>query len=94
MNGVNRHIIQKQFLEVEMQDPPDAFVFRNRLGELYYERILPGLEKMFDEIGTKNKLIRKEFLEIDVGVIPSKNWEELFVDKVLRKMKESLILEK
>jgi hypothetical protein len=93
MNGINRHIIQKQFLEVEMQDPPDAFAFRNRLGELYYDRILPGLEKMFDEIGTKNKLIRKEFLEIDVGVIPSKNWEELFVDKVLRKMKESLILE-
>jgi hypothetical protein len=93
MNGVNRHIIQKQFLEVEMQDPPDAFVFRNKLGELYYERILTGLEIMFDEIGTKNKLIRKEFLEIDVGVIPSKNWEELFVDKVLRKMKESLILE-
>ena len=93
MNGANRHIIQKQFLEVEMQDPPDAFTFRNRLGELYYDRILPGLENMFDEIGTKNKLIRKEFLEIDVGVIPSENWEELFVDRVLRKMKESLILE-
>jgi hypothetical protein len=93
MNGANRHIIQKQFLEVEMQDPPDAFAFRSRLDELYHERILPALENMFEEIGTKNKLIRKEFLEIDVGIIPCANWEELFVDRVLRKMKESLILE-
>ena len=93
MSLQNRHIIQKQFIEVEMQNPPDAFAFRNRLGELYYQRILPGLENVFNEIGTEHKLIRKDFLEIDLGIISSKNWEELFVDGAIRKIKEALSLE-
>lgn len=93
MSLQNRHIIQKQFIEVEMQKPPDAFAFRNRLGELYYQRILPGLENVFDEIGTEHKLIRKDLLDIDVGVIPSGNWEELFVAGAIRKIKEALSLE-
>jgi hypothetical protein len=93
MSGKNKHIIQKQFLEVEMQNPPDAFAFRNRLGELYYQRILPELEGIFDEIGSGQKLIRKDFLEIDVGIIASENWEELFVDKTLKKIREALVLE-
>ena len=93
MSLQNRHIIQKQFIEVEMQKPPDAFAFRNRLGELYYQRILPGLENVFDEIGTEHKLIRKDLLDIDMGVIPSGNWEELFVAGAIRKIKEALSLE-
>lgn len=93
MSLQNRHIIQKQFIEVEMQNPPDAFAFRNRLGELYYQHILPGLENVFDEIGTEHKLIRKDLLEIDVGVISSGNWEELFVAGAIRKIKEALSLE-
>jgi|SRR5687768_4811399 len=88
----NKHIIQKQFIEVEMQNAPDAFAFRNRLGELYYQRILPALEDMFDEIATEHRSIRKDSLIIDLGVISSKNWEEVFVDGAIHKIKESLML--
>ena len=90
MSAENKHIIQKQFLEVEMHDPPDAFAFRNRLGELYYQLILPQLETMFDEVGTPHKLIRREMLSIDLGIISSENWEEVLVDKAVRKIKEAL----
>ena len=93
MSGSNKHIIQKQLIEVEMQNAPDAFAFRNRLGELYYQRILPRLEDMFDEIATEHKSIRKDSLMIDLGVITSKNWEEVFVDGAIRKIRESLMLE-
>src|SRR5688500_3928789 len=92
MSGSNKHIIQKQLIEVEMHNAPDAFAFRNRLGELYYQRILPALENMFDEIATEHKSIRKDSLMIDLGVITSKNWEEVFVDGAIRKIKESLMM--
>jgi len=49
MSLTQQHIIKKQVLEVEMQDPPDAFSFRNRLGELYHEKIFPQLEEVFNE---------------------------------------------
>ena len=62
MNIKCQHIIQKQVIEVEMENPADAFQFRNRLGEVFHEKILPGLEILFDEIGTNNRLNGNSFL--------------------------------
>jgi hypothetical protein len=77
-----------------MENPPDAFAFRNRLGELYYQQILPKLELVFDEIGGNSKLIRQDHLEIDLGTISSENWEDVFVETTVRKLKEELLLAK
>jgi hypothetical protein len=94
MASQNSHIIQRQVIEVEMENPPDAFAFRNRLGELYYQQILPKLESVFDEVGGAGKLIREEYLNIDLGAIPSENWEEMFVEATVKRVKEELLLAK
>lgn len=90
MEKIN-HIIQKQVLEVEMENPIDAFQFRNRLGEVYHEKILPQLEDLFDEIGTSEKLIRIEKLEVDIGNISSKDWETALADKIISEVRQLLI---
>ena len=93
MPSPNRHIIERQVLEVEMENPPDAFQFRNRLGEVFHDKILPRLERLFDEMGNGNKLIRVNELNIDVGNISSSNWEEELTEKALYKIRQSLNLE-
>ena len=90
----NQHIIQKQVLEVEMENPADAFQFRNRLGEVFHEKILPGLEILFDEIGTNNRLIRKDRLEIELGNIETKNWENDLAEKAIQQIRQALLMEK
>ncbi len=89
----NQHIIQKQVLEVEMENPADAFQFRNRLGAVFHEKILPGLEILFDEIGTKERLIRMDQLEIELGNIEAKNWENELAEKAIKQIRQALQME-
>lgn len=89
----NQHIIQKQVLEVEMENPADAFQFRNRLGEVFHEKILPGLEILFDEIGTNNRLIRIDQLKIELGNIEAKNWENELAEKAIKQIRQALLME-
>ena len=93
MNINYKHIIQKQVLEVEMENPADAFQFRNRLGEVFHEKILPGLEILFDEIGTNDRLIRMDRLEIDLGNIETKNWENDLAEKAIQQIRQALLME-
>jgi hypothetical protein len=93
MAGINNHIIQKQFLEVDMKSGIDAFQFRNDLKDVFNERLLPELEAVFDELSKGNKLVRLENIQIDIGDLSSKNWEEELVMKSVEKIKEALILE-
>ena len=89
----NNHIIQKQVLEVEMENPVDAFQFRNRLGTVFQEKILPGLEILFDEISTDNRLIRMDKLEIELGNIEAKNWENNLAEKAIQQIRQALLME-
>ena len=89
----NQHIIQKQVLEVEMENPADAFQFRNRLGAVFHEKILPGLEILFDEIGTNDRLIRMDQLVIELGNIEAKNWENELAEKAIQQIRHALIVE-
>jgi hypothetical protein len=93
MAGINNHIIQRQFLEVDMESGIDAFQFRNDLKDVFNEKLLPELEAVFDELSKGNKLVRLENIQIDIGDLSSKNWEEELVMKSVEKIKEALILE-
>lgn len=90
MQTANRHIIQKQFLEVEMKHPPDAFAFRNRLQELFYEKLLPQLEAAFDAACPATRYIKAEQLLVDVGELPVDNWEEELISRSMAKVKQLL----
>ena len=94
MSLTQQHIIKKQVLEVEMQDPPDAFSFRNRLGELYHEKIFPQLEEVFNEACSNEKFISIDSLMIDIGEIDEKNWEEELVAKTIAQLRKELLLNK
>lgn len=88
----NQHIIQKQVLEVEMENPGDAFQFRNRLGEVYHEMILPQLTILFDELGNGHKTYRIETINIDAGTIAKPNWEQELTDKIIAEARQAIQL--
>ncbi len=86
------HIIQKQVFEVEMENPADAFQFRNRLGEVFHEKILPAMEVLFNEVGV-SRTFRIDKLEIDLGNINKANWEDELRDKAMAKMRQQLLVQ-
>ncbi len=76
-----------------MENPADAFAFRNRLGEVMHTMLLPKMELLMDEIGANGKVYRIDRLDIDLGTIPVDNWERVLVDKAMDELKKLLVLQ-
>lgn len=90
MAGINRHIIEKQFVELNVISTGDGFTYRNELENICKNELIPEIEKLFDSIIPEDKFIRLENLEIDVGTISSENWKEDLVENVIREISEKI----
>src|SRR4051812_21095554 len=85
------HIIQKQFVEIEFENVDNAMGMQNRIAEVFYERVQPQMEVLFDELFGKNYYASLDKLEIDCGVLNKKNWEQEFTEQAIGKLKEQLV---
>jgi len=84
------HIIQKQSISIGFENPENALGLQNRIAELFYERVQPRMEALFDEMADEDHIINIETLEIDCGIIKGKQWEDEWVDAVLFHLKQEL----
>jgi hypothetical protein len=87
----SNHIIQKQSIEIDFAENSNGFSLQNDIAELFYERLLPRMEMLFDEFGNDDYLISFETLELDCGVLPSKHWEEAWVEETLKALRKELL---
>jgi Contractile injection system tape measure protein len=87
----NTHIIRKQTVEINFETMEGGVGMQNRLASLFYERLQPGMEILFDEMADANHAAVIDSLEIDCGILLEKNWEEDWVNAVLRKLREKLL---
>lgn len=90
LNREINHIIQKQSISIGFENPGNALGLQNRIAELFYERVQPRMETLFDEMADENHIIHLETLEIDCGIIKGKQWEDAWVDAVLFHLKQKL----
>ncbi|MEO8960799.1 MAG: contractile injection system tape measure protein [Ginsengibacter sp.] len=84
------HIIQHQSIEIEFENIEHAMGVQNEIAEIFYERLQPQMEVLFDELFGKNYHASIDKLEIDCGLLNKKNWEQEFTEQALRKLKEEL----
>ncbi len=86
-----KHIIQKQFMEIDFADSGTGLSVQNELSELFYEKLLPQMEMLFDEFGNQDYLISFDTLQIDVGNIPAKHWEAVLVEETVKILRQELL---
>jgi hypothetical protein len=84
------HIILKNFIEINFRDLEEAMGVQNRVAEVFYEKLQPRMEALFDEMVGDKYLSSIEYLEIDCEIISHTNWEEEWVETTLRKLREQL----
>ncbi|MFT4016068.1 MAG: contractile injection system tape measure protein [Agriterribacter sp.] len=89
MNNVN-HIIERQCIAINFEDPSLHIGIQNRVAELFYTRLQPRMENLFNEIADDDHIAVIDKLEIDCGHLPAKHWEDEWVDCTIRKLKEQL----
>ena len=87
----NTHIIRKQTVDMNFESMEAGMGMQNRIASLFYEKLQPGMETLFDEMADANHAAVIDSLEIDCGIFPEKGWEENWVDAVLRKLREKLL---
>lgn len=80
---MNAHIIQRQIVEVTTDHVADGLEFKDQLVEFCKQKLLPALERTFDRQAPGSKIFRCDKVTIDVGELPSENWQVLFVERVV-----------
>ena len=85
------HIVQRQTIEVSFPGLDDGVGTQDRLAEIFYTRIQPKMNLLFDEIANDRYVLSLDKLEIDCGVLSAKNWEDEFVEATLRRLKAELL---
>ncbi len=90
MRAGNQHIIQKQIIEINFENPDDSFGLQNHVAEVFYEQLQPRMEVLLDELFGENQFASIDKLEIDLGLLNLKNWEQEFTEQAIRKLKDEL----
>ncbi|MGK6352095.1 contractile injection system tape measure protein [Parapedobacter sp. DT-150] len=84
------HIVHKQCIEMAFSDMTDTHGLPQRIGELFSEKIQPGMQRLFDRYCADAYAVSLEQLEVDCGSLPFDRWEEAFVESALHSLEEQL----
>lgn len=88
----NLQMIHQQNIEIQFDDFSDGLAIQNEIRDLFYEKLLPRMQYLFDEIGDKNYTISMDRLEVDCGLLSAKHWKEELVEETLRLLRQELII--
>ncbi|MDX2070793.1 MAG: contractile injection system tape measure protein [Haliscomenobacter sp.] len=89
----NRHLIGKQTFDLRLSAKDEAHDIQHELSRLYWQRVVPGIERLFDRLAGPDELIRLDKLELDLGTIsPQDLRSDVFVQKLMKEL-ESVLLE-
>lgn len=84
------HIIGRQSIEIQFDSLDDAFGLQDCIAELYYEKLQPRINILFDELFASDTPVCIERVEVDCEIIDADNWEEKWVEMTLRKLSDQL----
>jgi hypothetical protein len=86
MQPFRPHIIKKQVLELRGLREEDAPEMQDRMRRLYYNRLLPLIDRYLSLLSPDNRSIRIEKLELDLGRIDALDFEAA----ILRQLEKQL----
>ncbi|MGR9052425.1 MAG: contractile injection system tape measure protein [Gammaproteobacteria bacterium] len=83
---MQRHVIKKQILLLEIEDPAQAQALQTEFARIYRERIVPLIDRYCTRYSSPDRIDRIESLQLDVGVIDSARLEQELVERVERQL--------
>ncbi|AFD07200.1 contractile injection system tape measure protein [Solitalea canadensis] len=84
------HIIQRQSIDIQFENMENDNGLQNRLADLFYDRLEPGMEQLLDELFGEKYYASVEKLEIECEVLNEKDWEEGLAEQIIQKLREKL----
>lgn len=89
------HLIKKQVIDCTISKRLDAFRVQHQLSQVYWNALLPAIEKAFDEVDNSDEVIVIDKLEIDLGQLTQshltqKEWITDLQHTLAKELKASL----
>ena len=84
------HIIQKQIVELEIPDEPEAFKWHSRVSSYVHEKLTPALSQLFDRTVAPHQFMRLDRLAITIRWRPEQPFGPQFTDEVLKALQTEL----
>jgi contractile injection system tape measure protein len=88
---MSRHIIHTQKIRLELSGKLEAQSIQNRVRSIWKDDLAEQLEAILDELAPPGKLVRIESLHLNLGVIESGKFEELFKERLISRLKDALL---
>lgn len=90
MDTQNRHIIGRQSFFLKLPGRENAYALQQRVGRLFWERLAPALEQLFDRLAGPEELIEIDRLEIDIGPVNLDRLGDELENKIIAALEEAL----
>ena len=90
MTRPNRHRVQRQIVELAIGDSADGPAVHREMARPFWDRAVPELERVFDEVAGPHELLRLDRLELDLGQIDGADWPIEFRRKLVAELARSL----
>lgn len=88
--SAQRHIVQRQVLELTIPKQAQARQYQDELSRIYRERIIPMLDRYCSDLSGPEERYRIESLQLELGALPADDFEEQFVRRVETALKHEL----
>jgi len=87
----NTHIIAKHILHLVFPEKEGHFQRQDHISKVYWEKLARKMGELFDRYVGPDEVIRLDSLEIDLGRIEWKNFDDEFVKRALEQLELKLI---
>jgi hypothetical protein len=86
----NRHIIHRQVLGLQIGSKEDGYRLQEEVSRMFWRKVLPRMERLFDKFSSPEQLVRIDKLELDLGVFPREGFEEAFLSRLMEQLELQL----
>ena len=87
---MQRHIIKRQVLDLQIPSQKGSFELQNRVSSLYRNKIIPLMDTVLSRLSDSDEIHRIDSLEIDLGTVDINDLEAQFVTKVEQQLRRRL----
>jgi hypothetical protein len=93
-----QHLLKKQVIDLEIGAALDAYSIQHSISHHFWKHIYPLLEKIFDELGSGNEVIKIDRIEIDLSCITLDyielaTWPATYLQEIENKLRRALQLQ-
>ena len=87
------HVIGKYIVHLRTNGG-DGLSLQRELQESFEQKLIPKIERLFDQIAIDDRPISIDRLELDINITPDEEWFEIMSDQILQKLEDEIQLHK